>query len=103
MQDLQPHDGFVIYDQDPNLLATSPTALLMSQQISLIQVSGGDGGEGEGEQGTAGQARLPSGVSAHHLLPPLPPLPLPQITRQLVLQERARAAGPASAGGSSSA
>ncbi len=38
LQAEQPREGFVVV-QDEGLLATSPTALLMSQQISLIQVS----------------------------------------------------------------
>lgn len=37
MQAQQPREGFVVVE-DEGLLATSPTALLMSQQISLVQV-----------------------------------------------------------------
>lgn len=38
LQDMRPQPGFVSLE-DPNLLATSPTLLIMSQQISLIQMT----------------------------------------------------------------
>jgi hypothetical protein len=46
-------EGFVSIE-DPNLLSTSPTALVMSQQISLVQV-----GTGAGQGGGSGRARRP--------------------------------------------
>lgn len=38
LQDQRPQDGFVTVE-DPRLAASSPTALLMSQQISLVQMT----------------------------------------------------------------
>jgi hypothetical protein len=102
-------EGFLSIE-DPNLLSTSPTALVMSQQISLVQVGclccrrrwrwAGQGTMLQPEEGRmlAPQAarvvteQTEQAAMRCALRVPVAPL---QMARQVVLQERARAAAAA--------
>ena len=99
-------EGFVSIE-DPNLLSTSPTALVMSQQISLVQVGACHrwhwAGQGTMLQPEEGRMLAPQAArvvteqteqAAMRCALRVPVAPL-QMARQVVLQERARAAAAA--------